>query len=397
VSTNYTGVATATQAPSGPPLPGGAPIVQIPSDGDSENAASVTQMVKVLADWITAGFSPRARLATLAAHWPEGVIRFASALLHTRFGIDHLGLPAGRIVHWNEDWSRGVAIGTQSATPIEVNGGFGQTFLDQLQLCAGALLDAGTQADLVAAAPNGANKIVAAGNKLSAALVDAHSMDGNSSWRHRIPSVASGSAFVNYYPPDSGAVMPRFRYVGLGAGNTIGDYTILYRRASASFHDDVHIALQWASQLEAANMGSKLAHMAGFAAENNAPNVYGFGSGTNYAVFGLTYSGNWFARTASGGVETATDTGVAPSTNWTRFRIELHGATVAEDATKTVRYFINDVQVAAHITNIPSASSGVAPHFSLGNQAGGAHGLGIPVRLSPVQYAQPMFPANVFP
>jgi hypothetical protein len=393
VSTNYTGVATATQAPSGPPLPGGAPIVQIPSDGDSENAASVTQMVKVLADWITAGFSPRARVATLTAHWSEGVIRFASALLHTRFGIDHLGLPGGRIVHWNEDWSRGVAIDAQSAGPIEIYGGFGQVFLDKLGDVSDHLLEAGSEAAWADAQP----KVAAAGAALLTALGDARTMEGGCSWRHRIPTLTTGSAFVNYFPPDSGTIMPRFRYVGLGAGNTLGDYTILYRRSAASFHDDNHIALQWASQLEAANMGSKLAHMAGFAAENNAPNVYGFGSGTNYAVFGLTYSGNLFARTASGGVETATDTGVAPSTNWTRFRIEFHGATVAEDATKTVRYFINDVQVAAHTTNIPSASSGMAPHFSLGNQAGGAHGLGIPVRLSPVQYAQPMFPANVFP
>ncbi len=49
--TAYTGSAVATEAPSPPPGPGVAPIVNIPIDGESLNAASVAQGFKTLADF----------------------------------------------------------------------------------------------------------------------------------------------------------------------------------------------------------------------------------------------------------------------------------------------------------------------------------------------------------
>jgi len=51
MASNYTGVPTATQSPS--PAPGTyvAPILNLPSDGDTLNVSSVLQSFKALADW----------------------------------------------------------------------------------------------------------------------------------------------------------------------------------------------------------------------------------------------------------------------------------------------------------------------------------------------------------
>ena len=50
MSSNYSGNPTATQAPSPQPAQGITPIAQLPSDGDSLNAASVAQAFKMLTD-----------------------------------------------------------------------------------------------------------------------------------------------------------------------------------------------------------------------------------------------------------------------------------------------------------------------------------------------------------
>jgi hypothetical protein len=52
MATDYTGNPTATQAPASAPGPGVAPIVRIPADGDASNAASITQEIKALADYV---------------------------------------------------------------------------------------------------------------------------------------------------------------------------------------------------------------------------------------------------------------------------------------------------------------------------------------------------------
>ncbi len=52
MATSYTGDPTATRAPASAPSNGVAPIVVIPSDGDALNVASITQEIKVLADYV---------------------------------------------------------------------------------------------------------------------------------------------------------------------------------------------------------------------------------------------------------------------------------------------------------------------------------------------------------
>ncbi len=77
----------------------------------------------------------------------------------------------------------------------------------------------------------------------------------------------------------------------------------------------------------------------------------------NGAYFRALTAGNWIAVTRSGGVETATDTGVAVSAvNYQTLRIEINDAT-------NVKFLINNTIVATHTTNIPAVDLG----FSVGN------------------------------
>ena len=59
-------------------------------------------------------------------------------------------------------------------------------------------------------------------------------------------------------------------------------------------------------------------------------------------------SGNWRATTVSGGSSTHTDTGVAASTDWVWLRIDVNAAGTG------VTFYIDDVSVATHSTNIPA-------------------------------------------
>lgn len=100
MSSNYTPDPTATQAPALVPQSDGNPIVVLPSDGDAANVASIHQAFKVLGDHIAWLFKPRAK----AASFSQWIQTWRTALLHKRFTIDHMGLPAGRILAWLEQW-----------------------------------------------------------------------------------------------------------------------------------------------------------------------------------------------------------------------------------------------------------------------------------------------------
>jgi len=64
-----------------------------------------------------------------------------------------------------------------------------------------------------------------------------------------------------------------------------------------------------------------------------------------------TNSGKWEAVTRAAGVETATDTGIAASTNWVCFEIEVNAAGTS------VVFYINGSVVATNTTNIPTGGN----------------------------------------
>lgn len=69
---------------------------------------------------------------------------------------------------------------------------------------------------------------------------------------------------------------------------------------------------------------------------------------TNGVFFRSNGTANWFAVTRAGGVETTTDTGQALDDTWRKFEIR-------QTATDVVVFLIDDVVVATHQVNIPTA------------------------------------------
>jgi hypothetical protein len=77
-------------------------------------------------------------------------------------------------------------------------------------------------------------------------------------------------------------------------------------------------------------------------------------------------SPNWLIKTANSGSRTSQNSGVAASTNWTKFEIVVNATATS------VSYFINDVQVSNSpiTTNIPATTTGMIPMWQWNKTAG---------------------------
>lgn len=88
-------------APGLPPDAGPAsedsPVVRLPVDGDAINAASVTQPLKALANWTDWLVHPRGHQGS----YELPVMRYRNSRGHTRFLVDHQGMPGGRVRQWD--------------------------------------------------------------------------------------------------------------------------------------------------------------------------------------------------------------------------------------------------------------------------------------------------------
>jgi multidrug transporter EmrE-like cation transporter len=105
-----------------------------------------------------------------------------------------------------------------------------------------------------------------------------------------------------------------------------------------------------------------------------------FGTVNDGVFFRYTHSvnsGNWICVTRRSGVETVTNTVIAPTTlSYTKFQILINSAGTS------VQFLINNVLVATHVDNIPT---------SAGYSIGILKSLGITTRflyVSPFQYIQ---------
>ena len=74
---------------------------------------------------------------------------------------------------------------------------------------------------------------------------------------------------------------------------------------------------------------------------------------SNGVLFRSTDGGNWYGVTVAGGTETATDTGVALSTSYARFRISV----LTVGGTLTARFYVDGTLKATHTTNIPISTN----------------------------------------
>jgi len=83
-------------------------------------------------------------------------------------------------------------------------------------------------------------------------------------------------------------------------------------------------------------------------------NTDGDRSDVDGIYFHVGTTGNWFAITRASSTETATDTGIAPTTSLKTFKLVRR--TTAQDGVSDVRFYIDGTLVATHTTNIPTNS-----------------------------------------
>lgn len=99
--TSYVGNQANTQAPSAKPEPEADITLSLPNDGEALNVSSLWQDLKALADFINFAVKPKAKASTAIRF----LRRFKTAVGHTRFALDRVGMPAATCMHWQEMWS----------------------------------------------------------------------------------------------------------------------------------------------------------------------------------------------------------------------------------------------------------------------------------------------------
>ena len=280
MATTFTANPTSGISPGVTPDPDTVPILNLPSDGDAANVASVLQAFKQSVNetaWLKA---PR---STVSA-WIQALRRYKSALLHTRFGIDHHGFPAGRIQRWSEDWMTIVAGIVAPVTLIE----FGSRWFASVRTDAGA-------------------------------------------------SILAVGASSNY--PSPRVVL---------ASADVGDTMVLSRIPPANSDANTAIAVQWDHMFSATALVGNSEMAFGLAVNiSTGTGAFSVSAPNGAAFVKRTGDTNWQLYTRLTGAAVYTDTGVAAATtSRRRFRLEVIGATVSDDSTARVLAYIDGALVA---------------------------------------------------
>lgn len=287
MSTTRAGDPTATQSPSAPPTPGATPTQTLPADGDACNAASVAQALKVSADFDAWSKSPRAQAAagTGASNWIEAIQLWKNARLQTRFLVDHLGFPAGKFVHWQEDWAA-------AYTSFHSGPGLSQPFIGR--------------------------------------------------WLGSIDAAGPSQVIVNYGSNELRS--PAYR---IEMGTSGAEIRVFTRTIPVKADADTAMVMQWDECVHAGTLNTfeqvgGLVPMSyctggvGSAFSATAPN--------GCAFLRRTGDTNWFVYTKNGGSPAFFDTGVAVAVGTPiRFRIETVGANVGDDSTARAIFYVNGV------------------------------------------------------
>lgn len=100
MSSTYTGDRTLAEAPSAVPAPDTVPTLTLPSDGDADNAASVAQAFKALANELTWAKFPTAK----PSQWEQAILVPFNARNQRRAYIDHHGHRQIAGVEVDQDW-----------------------------------------------------------------------------------------------------------------------------------------------------------------------------------------------------------------------------------------------------------------------------------------------------
>lgn len=119
-----------------------------------------------------------------------------------------------------------------------------------------------------------------------------------------------------------------------------GLLVLTWEAAISGTVDDLEVGMGVAADPANVNVG---------ALDRNAALFYSTAPGAGGAM------GNWFGATCDGGASTSTDTGVAPSATYQRFRIEIRGTNL--NGGERVKFYINEVHVATGLANLPGGAA----------------------------------------
>lgn len=315
----YTGDKTHTQAPSAKPGPEGAIIANLPADADPPNASTFLQAYKVCADFIDWLMKPQGS-TSLTQRFLQ---RWKTAVGHTRWSLDRLGMPGAQVIHWQEWWPV-----QESISLTSVNG-----------------------------------------------LISGYEGRG---WRVR--GTSGGAGIITLQMPSGNGVSSADQgYAKLQAGSTLNEAVGVQSGAPSRFIADADIAVESLIYLSSASMANEQVVWGPTAAMSTDPTA---AEGLSFNR--IPGQPNWFAISVGPSNNTAVDTGVAAvATTWTRFRIEYRGSNVNDGGVASAYFFIDGTRVATITTNLPTDGAGVL--WALKNLSGSA--TSNTARMAPVNYA----------
>jgi hypothetical protein len=330
VSTTYNPDPTATQAPAGPPTSDTLELT-LPADGDALNAASVAQAYKVLADYVAFARAPFANPSA----WTQKLLTFRDAKLNQRWCVDHFGKPQHQLIEWTESFTPASAFQTSVPGPTAA----GRWMITNVGTSSGS---ASFYPDQLHTAPPAIN------------------------------GMRSPHASRQFYQVIDGGASANKCELRLGDN----DYV------TSVFADDTLISIEWDVSLVTL---SDVLWVIG--TTNYSEPVNNIQNGC-FFIRPAGAGQNWHARAIVGGSQTDVDTGILADTTNHVLRIELVGASAADDSAAHAFFYIDGVQKANITSNLPvNAHIPVIPIHGGVVQAGGVNAFAISL-VNSIRYSQ---------
>lgn len=331
-------------APDTGPAPGAAPILDLPADGETADAASVNQAFQTLGNHM----AWQARPTGKASEWELPVKSFRSARGHRLFEADHFGMPGGNVVRSVDEFTASV----QAAS--DTGGEFKPIQTDAY--------DAG----IIGAVPG---------------------------WQYYIKKSGVLTGIINTLNPSEvssefgSRVLPYGRCIELIVRNSaVNDRTCIRRLPAFAYDPKTLGSLEWALFNPS---GVATSYMIMGLADLPAGSAAGAAMGAVNGCYFRSDDGvspNWLAIVHGGaGAATPVDTGVDVSeSDGKRFQVVFVGADVDDASTTRCLFFIDGELVANVATSPPSTNTPAVPFFGVQQNATATAHLGIvaPVTLT---------------
>jgi hypothetical protein len=211
--TDYEGDPTAVQAPGVAPDADAIVRVALPADGDPPNASTWAQPLNLLADkckWL------QTRIAK-AGLTPRFLQRVKTAVGHTRWALDRLGLPAATILHWQEHWHKSAVSSGDTTGAME-------DFIGHWLVC----LNGGTSAVFTSSDAEMPSVTIGGGDALN---------NYAELWSGLIPDFSSGidmvvESSVKFETADPADTVTIFGMVGRGAGASFSNQGLAFVKST---------------------------------------------------------------------------------------------------------------------------------------------------------------------